>query len=370
MSDTQCCAYSETKRCKNKVINDSYHCEKHYDTARKMYIKYKIICDNAYKLDLNKKCKNAQETVSYLLYCYKCFNEAYTARMTHRKYAFVPECYDAGHDFQFIMLQNKIKECEIKLQEAKIILQKLEKAPENLFQVLDDEEPSEIIEITIKQSVEVRKKEQEDVDALVEKYIAENNEYVKICIEMNNIINEYVNSFLAETPYVGDQIFIYFIWRIVFRLYSMQYFKDGFKPAECFCGACDNQVPYQLLFSNPKYKEKIKKMMANFNSYIFLNSMCFHCVDYFCELLLYNREKIEPVLEDMLQLYEKYTTNFITTDFILIWDVKLNRVVMRQMDIRMPKNLTLKQRLRYKFETRKQLEQHDFIDLKLACGLF
>ena len=36
------------------------------------------------------------------------FNKAYNARMEHRKYAFVPECYDEGHDYQFVFIKNKI----------------------------------------------------------------------------------------------------------------------------------------------------------------------------------------------------------------------------------------------------------------------
>src|SRR5438876_10338455 len=114
----QCCAITlDNKRCQNLVIKSSKHCSSHYNNALKLYKNYKKICDVAYNLDVDKHINDPNEKAKYLLKYYVLMNKAYDARMKHRKYAFVPECYDLGHDKQFKLINDKINLCEEKLYE-------------------------------------------------------------------------------------------------------------------------------------------------------------------------------------------------------------------------------------------------------------
>ena len=147
-TQNQCCSPTiNNKRCVNQVFKSSRHCKTHYPYANKLYMKYKKICDVAYNLNINtvdhnkkyntnnntntnanisrKKVVDVEdfkkiimEKHDYFTHCYVWLNKAFTARLQHRKYAFVPECYDDGHNYQFEMLQDKINLCETKLMEV------------------------------------------------------------------------------------------------------------------------------------------------------------------------------------------------------------------------------------------------------------
>lgn len=81
------------QRCTNDVLYN-HHCVIHHGPAKKLYLKYKTVCEYAYKLDIAKISKNNQ--VKYLTECYEWFVKAYNARMAHRKYAYVPSLWIAG----------------------------------------------------------------------------------------------------------------------------------------------------------------------------------------------------------------------------------------------------------------------------------
>lgn len=109
----QCCAVVNTnQRCNNNVLGTSKHCFEHHDMAVKLYLNYKKICNRIEKLHIDRQFSDNIDNIKFLLEYYDLLNKAYSARMEHRQYAFVPECYDEGHNIQFQLINNKIQICE------------------------------------------------------------------------------------------------------------------------------------------------------------------------------------------------------------------------------------------------------------------
>jgi hypothetical protein len=111
--NNQCSAITKSNvRCTNECIGKSKHCLKHVDTAKKLYLNYKSLGECINNVDMNKIFNNINDKINYLSKYYKILHKTYNARLTHRKYAIAPECYDNGHNKQFALLKNKMTECE------------------------------------------------------------------------------------------------------------------------------------------------------------------------------------------------------------------------------------------------------------------
>src|SRR5258706_1716205 len=104
----QCCAALNQSRCTNTVIEGEKHCTLHHHKAMKLYKRYKKLSEAVKLVDINEHLTD----LKFIMRHYKLLNDTYNARMAHRLYAFVPECYDNGHDFQFVKLQKNIAKCE------------------------------------------------------------------------------------------------------------------------------------------------------------------------------------------------------------------------------------------------------------------
>lgn len=363
MSDLQCCAYDNFNRCKNNTVKNSYHCIKHYSTARKLYFHYKDICDLAYNLDLNKKFIDLQENIDYLLSCYEKFNNAYEARMLHRRYAFVPECYDAGHDYQFIFIKNKINECEEKIKQLE-----QEQIKEN--------EITNIIIYTENEKVNKKRKQrqkiQEEEYELIEKYIKQNEKFISERKIINEFIIEYMDGIedVYKINFKNKHLMIYFVWRLVYRLFTMNYFQKEFEPVTCECNDCDCQVPYKLEFGYLNKKEKYLQSIKQFNIHSYLNRMCLHCIKYFCDIIMENIDKLHPLIIDLHYLYKKYDNDIITMELVLIWNVTKARIELIKFDsfyFKVNKIKNIKNRLRFKADIKKQLNEPGYnYDLDLS----
>lgn len=59
---------------------------------------------------------SVKEKITFLNRCYASYIAAYGARFEHRDRCVVPDCRDWGHDQQFIIIQNKIDKCELRLE--------------------------------------------------------------------------------------------------------------------------------------------------------------------------------------------------------------------------------------------------------------
>src|SRR5579872_4652502 len=160
---SRCCAViSGNLRCSNNVIGESKHCEIHNADATRLYLKYKKICNQIDKFQLNRSFSTISEQIKYLLKYIDILTKAHTGRLVHRQYAFVPECQDEGHELQFKILERKIIECENKLQtlfDKEIGIQKSEPTD----QTDSSETQSNSIITEAKKKVDVyRKKRQSD----------------------------------------------------------------------------------------------------------------------------------------------------------------------------------------------------------------
>jgi len=179
--NNQCCANTpNNKRCTNLAISGSNHCNLHRAKAISLYKDYKKLSDIVDNMKLNKKFDNKQAQIDYLMKYYILLNKTFDARTKHKQYAFVPECSDEGHEYQFVKLQKQINECEILLstlyEEVKEVKEEIrEIKPKNNKQVeipLDNKSKS--LASRIKAYKEFRKQKEEEENMLMNKYIEEN----------------------------------------------------------------------------------------------------------------------------------------------------------------------------------------------------
>lgn len=130
----QCAAFFlKDTRCGGDVVGDSHHCEYHREKAKRLYLKYKKL-DQKYEYLENNPCvlDDVGSKIDYYIKLYDIYHKAYLAREKHRKYAFVPECYDEGHDYQFTKLNRNMDDC------GKTLV--------GLFKLAEEKETSNIIE--------------------------------------------------------------------------------------------------------------------------------------------------------------------------------------------------------------------------------
>lgn len=202
----QCAAYLGDNRCCNKIVGDSYHCELHRNKARKLYLKYKKYGDMCDNLDLN------MESEENIIKCYCLLNKTFKLREKHRKYAFVDELHDDGHNYQFEKLKILMTKCETileKLYNIKIVEDiKIVKTDE----FIGNNENINIIDKSFdfhKYKQELKTKHEKECNEFIEKCIIENNSYVEehrkliICIS-----NSIYNFFLSKER---DKIILYFV---------------------------------------------------------------------------------------------------------------------------------------------------------------
>ncbi len=128
----QCCAKGENNtRCKNDCVGESRHCLEHITKSKKLYLNYKCLSEYVKTIDVNKPFDDINEQINYLLKYYDVLHKTYSARTKHRQYAIAPECYDVGHNRQFIILEKKINYCEKLLGDFNVNIDNIQK-PNNI----------------------------------------------------------------------------------------------------------------------------------------------------------------------------------------------------------------------------------------------
>ncbi len=144
------------------------------------------------------------EKMAWLHKYYNILIKVYEARMKHRKYSLVPQCYDPGHNIQFELIKNKINECEHKLEELyhlklappKLVVVKVEEVTDELHEKEENTQNINNVMQQIRKFKQTRKKQElEDISAL-NAYIDENkriqNNKVKLVEELIIILRSYV----------------------------------------------------------------------------------------------------------------------------------------------------------------------------------
>src|SRR5579872_5829491 len=322
----RCCAVvNGTERCPNETIGDSRHCINHHDTATRLYLKYKKICNQADKFTPNKQFNSKEEQIKYLMRYYDTLNKAYEARYTHRQYAFVPECSDEGHNLQFDILDQKIKDCEDRLQNVFDSLPlALPPIPTDPVEApIETSNPIEEAKLSIKS---YRKKRIDDTDTdnkLMTEYIRRNQLILKRRAKYGkSVVSAIVKHF--PVPPMNKKcthIFLIMFHNLINELDDEGYYVKDYKPHRCKepecqkclsttlhlgCGCCEKYNTAQLYF-------------AGFTVPI-------------CKLIISdikrNKDKLLPLFNDMLKLHKTLHGGLLTAKLKLGWSEKEKRLVL------------------------------------------
>lgn len=367
----QCCANinvsgeKEMKRCENEVTTSAYHCVEHYDGARKLYKKYKKICDVAYKMDINKSIKDIEDQRKYLHKCYGMFNKAYEARKKHREYSFSPECYDRGHNIQFEILSKKMKLCELKLYEIYKHYETNYKRNQNEKQRQDEEERTirdkeKQEELTKNMSILFERSQfkqgeekynqivkyikrpkkkgyiwerklgsdkeydmwQDELEANIQRGIEEKN---KKLIYKDIIVDKLVEKLYGMMEkYFEDELYVYIVmWHTLIRLYTIGYFDEDHEPTRCNKKECDCYTSHDI----PKCCG-CEYYCDDLWEYILLQDT--ETLKKIYELLLLYERKIVIIMKD-LQIYSKlFDIHILALELELNWNEKKNRYEIEQ----------------------------------------
>lgn len=335
---SKCTAVSDLgSRCVNPAMLNSNHCDQHHLIAKKLYLKYKKICDIAYRYDIQNS-----SNILGLMKCYSNLNKAFDARMAHRKYAFVPECHDIGHDYQFELIQNKIKLCEEKLailyQEQSVKINPLDASSDSNSNSNSSPKSDPINQTNPnvpKKIKQFRKKR--------DKSEIEINDYMDACIAENKMLGEKKINFLVTifdiiqsyTSYKIDiSVFLVATYKIVAELASIKYFDKNFRPQKCSCKECTRNITYIIkLFCGCGCVIHDDDLLIRY-----LLDIDDTNINKFHDSLITNKDKIQPIINDLAYEYETTNTHILLEKYELSFDDKADRLVLK------PINLTRKMR--------------------------
>jgi len=403
--ETQCCAPAHNNhRCKNDIYK-SFHCKDHFPTANKLYTKYKQICDVAYELD-PKIGGNIQNKIKHAMKCYVWQNRAYNARMEHRKYAFVPECYNKGHDYQFTMLKDRIKETEqllIKLYNDYIKSNQMNKT-DNINKILKSnpyyhinetidkcesisgsgsgiseiedgindiefdissknssdtisEQDFKNIPKKIKKYGKNRKQIAHEANMLIDKYIKENKKIFNKFAILNGLIKNKLTSIFGKMdPIMAHQLTI-LSHNIIANIYNLGYFEDDYVPEKCVECACNGYISNDIsIVCN------CLERTTDVDS--FLNDNDREDLKDFYEILVRHEAKYKPIFLDFYNIYTLYGSQIIyNVIFSVCWDDKLKRLVLSAYPLKKKKIYKMKSLNRLnKHQALKYLEYHNMYE--------
>ncbi len=332
-SVNQCCAPNTSNaRCTNDVTQGINHCEIHRLTATKLYLRYKKLSDKIDNLNINKMFPKHQDHIDHVMRCYVLLNKTFSARTKHRKYAFVPECYDEGHDYQFIKLRELIDKCENILSElySSSPSDTIESSSEESIDQVIDFEPE--VRKRVKNYRKYRRDIEKDIEHWINKYVEEN----RVILERRELLIGHIVKFIYEIfdPYDEDD-YLYpkcvMMFHLSLKLHSIGYLsKDStgkkmkaFVPPKCENRNCDGYEATDLVLGcSCIYEANTIMKDLNLSSEDTLNQ--------FYGTLLNNKDKIIPILPDIKHLYSLYKDQLMFMKLYIVWDPSKNRLVIER----------------------------------------
>jgi len=349
-STNQCCAVSHyNSKCFGTVVPGSDHCEIHRPKAFKLYLAYKRLSDIIDTLDFNKYFNNIMDRIKYVMKCYNLLNKTFDARIKHRKYAYVPECYDIGHDYQFVKLKNQIEICENILAELYTESSCVNKFQESSEESEDDgfqedefqeESSDELRQENVKtfpkrisKYIRHRKKIELEIDEWINKYIKENEEILRRrTVLVDNIMKLSLELF---NPYDLDNAMEFafakcvMIYNLTHKLFLMGYLPKNdkghsirtFVPTKCKC--CDQYEVVDLQLS-------CRCIFENNTILKYLSLPSIDTLKQFFGLLLYNKDTIAEIVEDIKSLYEEYKDHTMFLRLYLVWNPLTSKLTIQQ----------------------------------------
>ena len=350
MQTQQCCALVNNKRCALIVIGDSKHCHLHHDTAVKLYLKYKKICNRVEKISNRKLCGNINECITQLMCYYDILNKAYDARMAHRMYAVAPDCYDDGHNEQFEKIQGKISECEESLQKLfDIAIQSESVSKSKSKPDIDDTVPDQSSKSNAKTDIvtntktdivtnaktdivtnaetkvrEYRDKRKRDFDKEqqnVDDYLRDLQVYRDV---KENYDKDVINNLSKIYPIIGDAeygcTFLILYYHLIDSLDTIKFFDDNFRFKKCNIANCTECVSHDFLF-------KCKCFDAYKTVESFFASRSMYQIQQFAKTIVEPRniDKNYLIYNDLLKLYAIMGPRLFTIKIVLSWSMQLGR---------------------------------------------
>lgn len=322
-SKNQCCAPVNNRRCQNNTINGSHHCSEHHDISKKLYLDYKKICDVAYSFDINKSIENVNHRIKYLFKCYMWLNKAYDARFKHRQYSYTPECYDEGHNLQFSLIKDKIKNCEDNL--SRLYQDKNRENKQISDEIDDSEEDNQIIE-KIENCRKTRTRLQTNENKLIETYIRENRLLIDRKRKLIDLFVTNVKKLFRDKIELNcENIFLFCVslQNLIFDLFDLNYFDENFEPVKCECDECSEYIKYKTHLSCScifQHNSIIRYFnLATEKTLMFLN-----------QLIIKNSDKIKPITDDLLTFYKTFDDQFIFLNVNFSWNDDKKRLEIEQ----------------------------------------
>jgi hypothetical protein len=336
-----CCAPENGERCSNFTLNANCdHCKKHHEKALELYLKYKEICIVANNKNINVVIKDKNKHIRYLYNCHLWLERAYDARLEHRFFAYVPECYDYGHDKQFIILQQKLNICRTKcaalfeLLQVKdeMVVEKEEQEPEVEEEFLN----VDLMVEKISQFKEKQKKDDIEFDKTLQANIRQNNKLAQDKLKVVTLCNDLIKKKLqVQDRTYFNQIAIF---RIIVEMKSIGYFDMEYKPEACRSCSCGEYMPMQFKLGCSCYLKKDGDSIS-FLSRTNIETYYFKSI---CQVILKksNKVKINSLIRDYMACYNIHGTNMIKKLMTLLWDSAEKRLVLSCENIKLNEKLS------------------------------
>lgn len=330
MCDNQCCAYSGVGRCINNAEGNSNHCQLHRPKATKLYLTYKNLCEVVKELDLNKGFDTPQARYDYIMNCYCKLNKAYQARHKHRKYAFVPECYDEGHMYQFVKLNQQMETCEKILEELTEELSSKSGDSEEHSKKHGKIKDVEIVvesnkgRRVVRNYKQYRMEKEAEIKAFMEHYIKENALLLEQRDKLILLISNYIESLYTLID-VDDEMSLFVknisTYNLTHGLYHSRYFDRKFTPERCEDILCGCYLDYDAVLG-------CSCVRMNNSIYKYYHMLKEDTIKKFYEVILLNKARLVPLLGDVMNLYRKYGEGVIFVKVHLVWDPQLKRLTL------------------------------------------
>lgn len=308
----KCSAYfSDMSQCSNIRIGDSYHCELHRDKAKTLYLKYKVLCSECEEININTyqiKDENVDEQIDEIISYYILYNKAFSTREKHRKYYFISDYHDSGHNYQFIKLNEHILKCEDILMK----LYSMRKFDDQVNEVTDETTENNLFskkrsKFKVEDFKRQRLRLENETKKCLSLYINENSVYleekkklvrnVSICsLKLFYIIDEDTKQKIVFYP-IDDTLVtindvpvdaIYLISILIFeltlQLIKINYFNDLFVKTDAYKITLnlDKTTPYCLgTYLSQFTVDKLKEIYT---------------------ILLFNKSKIKDLFRDFIPI--------------------------------------------------------------------
>jgi hypothetical protein len=302
--------FTNDTQCTNTTIAGAKHCKLHHEKTISLYIKYKKLCKIADTLNIEQKFNNTEKQINHVMRCYILFNKAFNAREKHRKYSFVPEYHDSGHNYQFTKLKNQILRCED-------ILSKLQDIPVP-FNILKEEKEKDDIKlepITISQRIQKFQKKRQDCTEYIDQYIKDLEESREKKLFLVAEIIKCVRIIFGE-PVHDDDKYEYIPYTeqpVSYRSLIMFDLAHSLENIGYFKGNFSKDRPYKFNLGSTSVTENI---LTIFEYFLYLSE---DALKKGFEIMLFNKQKLIPFTDDIRAVVSELGKRLISAKLCLVW---------------------------------------------------